>query len=631
MNKAVIDRIIEQKPSLKQSRETLESMQVGKYCLHRAWGLGKIVAFDEMSQKLIIDFESDKKGHAMDPVFCVDKLEILADDNLLVRHRKDPQLIHKQAFEKPVDLVIEFLLQSNNHAATTLELENFFRKLLGEEGFRKWWLQAKKLLTKDKRINFPTKKSMLFTIKEEPSSPEDDLILEFLANKNARKKLHIAEKLLQALKNSESQNEALLEVIETLKTFTQDQEKQVLTPLERLQAAWMREDLKQKITGAAESDSVEAESIIQEHQAHLSLFAEHLSSAYCKRFLSCIQKLYPENWKYHCLGLLRDNSGKFVNESIHFLIEKGEESSLKSALQKWLDEQTLKGPILYWLIKNRRPSGKFNSLIKDLDGPKLLGAVLSAIDYEALHLTGTRHVPLAELINDDKTLISDLLVEASPETAHDLAQTLILNQGFEELTKRSILARFIKHFPTIQKLVSGNSDHSKKNEHLIVSAESFAIRKKELESLIHEKIPENKQAIATARDFGDLKENSEYKMARQDQETLMARKAQLEKDLGRASITDFKDAAIDSVSIGSYVELLQGSTNKTHTFSILGAWDSNPDRNVLSYKTPLAQGLLSKKVGDSVTLEIGGVKETWKICSIGKWVDLMKKTAAAKP
>jgi transcription elongation GreA/GreB family factor len=121
-----------------------------------------------------------------------------------------------------------------------------------------------------------------------------------------------------------------------------------------------------------------------------------------------------------------------------------------------------------------------------------------------------------------------------------------------------------------------------------------------------------------------LKENSEYKMAKQDQTTAMARKAQLETDLGRSRITDFTDASKTQVSVGSVVEVIQGGAKKSTRYAILGAWDSNPDKNVLSYKTPLAQALIGKKAGDSVETDIGGSKETWAIKSLARWVDEQK-------
>ena len=244
-----------------------------------------------------------------------------------------------------------------------------------------------------------------------------------------------------------------------------------------------------------------------------------------------------------------------------------------------------------------------------------------AIDYEALQNASARRIPLADVLSDDDELIPDLLADANVETASDLAQTLLLNQGFEDLTKKSLIARFIKKFPTVQNLITGDSAEASEEEGLIVSQASFDAAKAEYEDLIATKIPENKEAIATAREHGDLKENSEYKMARQDQDILLTRKNELEADLSRARVTDFTEATLENVGIGSIVELKEGSSGKTRRYSILGAWDSDPDNDVLSYKTPLARQLIGKRNGETVTTLIGGSKEDWTVLGIERYVD----------
>ena len=155
-----------------------------------------------------------------------------------------------------------------------------------------------------------------------------------------------------------------------------------------------------------------------------------------------------------------------------------------------------------------------------------------------------------------------------------------------------------------------------------MSQKSFDLAKSEYEELISVKIPENKEAIATAREHGDLKENSEYKMARQDQDLLLARKSELEVNLSVANVTDFTDANKETVGIGNVVTLKEGSTNESRKYSILGAWDSDPDNDILSYKTPLAQSIIGKKVTDTVSTNIDGNEEQWTILSIERWVDL---------
>ena len=109
MNKEVIDALIEKNPKLSSSREKLEAMAPGNYCLHHSWGFGKIVDYDATEGKIIIDFEEGKKGHAMAPAFCVDKLEVLKPDDLLVRSRVEPDVVNEMINKKPTELVCEIL------------------------------------------------------------------------------------------------------------------------------------------------------------------------------------------------------------------------------------------------------------------------------------------------------------------------------------------------------------------------------------------------------------------------------------------------------------------------------------------------------------------------------------------
>ncbi len=80
----------------------------------------------------------------------------------------------------------------------------------------------------------------------------------------------------------------------------------------------------------------------------------------------------------------------------------------------------------------------------------------------------------------------------------------------------------------------------------------------------------------------------------------MRRRAELEILLSRAQPTDFADAKTDIVSIGTSVTVTDLSTNQSQTYHILGAWDGDPTRGIISYPAALAQTLLNKKVGDTI-------------------------------
>ena len=330
--------------------------------------------------------------------------------------------------------------------------------------------------------------------------------------------------------------------------------------------------------------------------------------------------MYPDKWEDIVINLVRHSEGKFTNECTQFLVDQKKEELLATSLDRWLNDQTIRGPILLWMLKNRN-SRKYGNMINPFVAPRFLKAIFFAIDFESLQNASSRRIPLADAVIDDDTLVPEILSDATEETARDLAQTLMLNQGFEDLTKKSLLVRFIRVYPSIQGLVAEreSSSSESKDGGLLVSQESLNVKKEEYEDLITNKIPENKKAIEIAREHGDLRENAEYKMARQDQTTLMARKAQLEADFARVRVTDFTDATTDEVSTGSVVTLKSGK--KTLTYSILGAWDSDPESFIISYKTPLAQSLIGHHKGQSIEIEVDGKKSKWTIETIERWVD----------
>src|SRR6266850_1792140 len=178
---------------------------------------------------------------------------------------------------------------------------------------------------------------------------------------------------------------------------------------------------------------------------------------------------------------------------------------------------------------------------------------------------------------------------------------LMLTPVFDELTKRSLLARIIKLYPDLESVITGEQKEEK-SDALIVSWSSLDKRKAEYEELVNKKIPENSKEIGVARSYGDLRENFEFKAAKEMQAVLMRRKSELEAALHRARGTSFENPDISQVSIGTVVTLRDEDSGKEESYSILGAWDGDPDSSIISYQTAIGQALLGHKLGEVVTL-----------------------------
>ncbi|MCF3648299.1 transcription elongation factor GreA [Synoicihabitans lomoniglobus] len=613
MNLEAVSALIAKKPLLKAAADKLESMEPEAYVVHQSWGFGQIKSYDEATERLIIDFK-DKPGHAMDPAFCVNTMDVLPADHILARKETEAAAIKDLIEKNPAQLVVEALQAYPSQATTAIDLEITLAQVVGETKFKKWWSAAKKVVAKDPRIAVPAKKTECYILRETPVSAKDELIEAFGGTRSARRRIAIAEKLLTAVEKGESEEE-LQKVLAVVTEAVRDSNQ--IDTAERLYGAAIRDDLA-KLAGIDPATLEPSQGDIIVNVRDLPEIADAIPVGFQSRFLALIKDTHPIECRDAVFNLLKSSQGKFTTECINFLVENDYGDDLAETFKRWQVEQNLRAPVLLWIVKNRH-SKKFAKLLHDLITPRLLSAIFFAIDYEALQAASARRIPLADILSDDPDLIADLLSTADPETARDLANTLMLNQGFEELTKKSLLARFIKIFPAIQSLVAGDAES--KEEALLVSRESYERRHAEYESIVSEKIPENSKAIAAAREHGDLKENSEYKMAKQDQSVLMAQKSQLEKELANARITDFTEVSADQIGVGSIVSLKNLGSGQTPTYKILGAWDSDPDNFVIAYKTPLGQVLLGKSVGDQVKVKIGSTEEDYEVTAIARVID----------
>lgn len=612
MNSEAVSALIAKSPALKVAKPKLEAMEPGAYVVHRSWGFGQIKSYDEAAQRLIIDFKG-KAGHAMDPAFCISTMDVLPPAHLLVRKETDGDKIAQLIAENPVQLVVEALHAYPNNAATVIELELTLAQVIGEDKFKKWWSAAKKALAKDPRIAVPEKKTECFVLRETPVSAEDEIVEQFNGTRSARRRIALAEELMDALGRKDIKTD-LSAVLKGVADAVKDSNQ--LDAAERLYGAAVRDDLARAVGQEPAFTPSQAEIIANVRD--LPAIAEKIPVQFQSRFLELIQETHPIEARDVLFSLLKTSQGKFTTECINFLVEHGHADELAATLKRWQTEQNLRAPVLLWIVKNRH-SKKFAKLLNDLITPRLLSAIFFAIDYEALQASSARRIPLADILSEDTDLISDLLSTADPETARDLANTLMLNQGFEELTKKSLLARFIKIFPKIQSLVA--ADAESKEEQLLVSKPSYDRKREEYEQIVSKKIPENSKAIAAAREHGDLKENSEYKMAKQDQQVLMAQKTLLERDLGRARVTDFKDASTEQASAGTIVDVRNEATGSTTTYTILGAWDGDPEKHIISYKTALGAALLGRKQGETVRVKLGGNDEDFTLLRIARYAD----------
>ncbi len=124
------------------------------------------------------------------------------------------------------------------------------------------------------------------------------------------------------------------------------------------------------------------------------------------------------------------------------------------------------------------------------------------------------------------------------------------------------------------------------------------------------------QAIAVAREHGDLSENAEYHAARERQSFIEGRIKEIEDKLARAEVIDPSKLAGGKVAFGATVKLANAETGEEMTYRILGADESDLAKGSISITSPLARSLLGKEVGDEVKVRMPGGERTYEVLEV---------------
>ena len=148
-----------------------------------------------------------------------------------------------------------------------------------------------------------------------------------------------------------------------------------------------------------------------------------------------------------------------------------------------------------------------------------------------------------------------------------------------------------------------------------ISVQGYKALEDELARLKSER-PAIIQAIKEAREEGDLRENAGYDAARERQGMAEARIKYIESRMALYQVIDLDTLRGDKVIFGATVEMENVDNGETKTYTILGPDEADPTKGSISFLSPVGQALLSREVGDEVSVEIPRGRVTYEITGI---------------
>ena len=466
----------------------LDKLEAGSLALHKSWGFGQIDAVDFLLNQMTIHFKG-KRSHPMQLAYAADSLQPIPADHILAQKATDLQGVKSGAKEDPVTFM-RSLLQNYGGKMTQDQIgQVLLPEVFAETEFKKWWENAKRVLKKDGHFAIPTKKNDPVVLREAPVSRVDEHLVAFTEARQLKDQISSLERIVKDVVEFTDPATQLQPIILAVEDAARKNAR--LRTNEALQLILARDEIVvQNPVLRASTPTVSG--ILKDEERQLRTLLSEVPAAKLKRVLAELPTAFPENWVPKALDLVVNGNSRVVGETAAPPQERGHTEELRVGLDRAIRDHSISSAALTWLCDKKERKGEFVDLIH----PRVLSAMLGAMERD--QFLESRDRKLHDLLLNDKELILDLIVDASPEELREVVRKLLLSPIFEELNKRSLLGRIVRVYPEMQALITGDTA-GEKQEFLIVSWGSLQRRKEEYEELVNKKIPQNTQEISTAR------------------------------------------------------------------------------------------------------------------------------------
>ncbi len=616
-----LQRVVESGKLTAAAAAKLDQLQPGAFCQHKSWGFGKVVEWNLLTGQVFIDFLI-KKSHAMQLEYAAETLTPVPATSVRALIATEPEAVLIRAKEDPAGLAKSVLADFGGRATPDQVMSIFVPHGMDVPAFKKFWDAAKKKLKGDPHVHVPNKKGEPIELHEAPVNQGAKLISQFRDARHPKDQVLAVESIVKGFDDLVKE----VEEMKILATQVEDAARkgQRLHATQAIEMLLARDEIceRHEALQPGENAPVVAD-ILRSEQSRLPELFASVPAAKHRRMLSHFKEAFADRWQDKALALALNSSPRLVQEIGRLFEVEGQQEAFRDALDKWIRERAMSPEVLFWFCKER--GGSYPELFT----VEIFTAILSSLEQDMLSDI-TRGTKLHDLVMDDKTLLGELLSVANMDQVRDVVRKLKLTTVFDDLNKRSLLARIIKLHPEIQSMVTGEQEEGR-DQSLVVSWASLEKRRKEYEDLVNRQIPQNTRDISIARSYGDLRENFEFKSAKEQQRVLLRRKSEMETELSLARGTNFEEVDTSKVSIGSIVTLSDPASGATETYSILGAWDSIPEEGVVSYQAAIGQVLLGKPPGDTIDLPTETGSRSVRIEAIERFnnLELLGETAEA--
>jgi transcription elongation factor GreA len=587
----------------------------GNYVAHRSRGVGKIKEID--SDHIVIDFPGNQ-DQKMTIQMAISSLQPLGKEHIWVRFYENPDEV-KGLFENDVPEFFRLLLSSFNKRMSLGEIKSeIVGRFVTAEEWSKWWNRTRTLLKKSESFTFNPKKKDELILLEREITQSDELISRFKGNSEWNKKLDIA---MEALKNTDTESVENA-IHDFIKHYREQEENRDL--LKKIQS-FLFVELASLALGEDEIQHKTTFEDIREifraaRPNALIKFCGDTENVDIKREIVNLIIKSREDFPAILGDILFEVPIKVNRYVLGELNRLGKSDVLKNFIQLsfkryrefpeillWIAKSVLSGQWHYdWLSVNRQEIMLLLfRLLKPLVQIEKKGTRLKNSALE--NIFGTTNITVDSI---KKGMLFEILKEADLSVIRRMAALFRDVPYVPDAHKEN----FLSLIQSIHPAFSMESEDREEVEEeaaeslfpeegvILVSEQGLVKRREYLNHLINVDLPANSRDIGEAQEKGDLRENAEYKAAMERQQQLQAEILKLDNELKKARTIDPKGIRTDIVTIGSKVSVSTPDGSEI-AYTILGPWDADTERNIISYLSPLGMGLIGKRVDEEAVLD----------------------------
>jgi transcription elongation factor GreA len=582
----------------------------GNFVFHRSWSVGRIARVQ--GDEIVIDF-AKKREHAMSLKMAVDALQTLSKNHIWVlKATWKKEKLRDKVKDDPV-WTLKTVIQSFDNACDLKRIKGeLVPGVLSAGEWTTWSSRARDILKSDPSFGVSPDNIDLYMVRERPISIEEKLYNQFKAEKNFFDRVSTLRDFA-AQKDVEPDSEYFTEMFNYflvyLKSYSQVNEQVMASFL-------LIKELSGRFPHLAQAFQFNFLDLFRHAGDTAELFDGIRDAKLKEEFLHHIKLFVPE-WADIYIKLF---SHVQLSSIITSLRKEGHEQKLVDMVKNCFENYRDNKEAVVWIFKNLKTESWFDRT--GITPEKQLIALIHILDLSYRDIENHRNTTENRKTNKQvltilfkENLVDSFIGGADQDTITRIYTLIDDVKDLDPAEKLRLKSVILDKYPDFR-FLGEEAEKAVMSRNLFVTMGMYTEKQKQLQHIMDVEVPNNSKEIAFALSLGDLRENAEYKAAKEKQDILNSTIAKLKEEIERSQLFDPATVNTARVSFGTKVLLSNESSGSEEEYTILGPWESDPENRVISYLSPFGGVILNKKIGETFEFAINDEKIAYKVKEI---------------